>query len=410
MTSQTRPGARRPSVQRVLVIGGGIAGPTVAYWLARDGVEVDVVERSPDAPRRGYVVNAFGQCLDVLRAMGLGEAIDEARLRVDTTIGLDADGARLYQRDLRGVTDGSRGIAAYRSDLASMVESAAAACAGVRFERGCSVRDLVFDDDGVSAALTNGREAEYDLVIGADGVHSSTRRRYVSDDAEHQLPVAFVGATTTDTVGLDAGTRLEYCSVGANGVLAPSGNGDATLVIFARRDALPGDSHDAPLLALREITASWPEPFRVVADAVNEDDEVFSDGLVQVQAPTWSRPRLVLLGDAAACMSPLSGRGVDGAVTGAFVLARELGSSSAGVPAALLSYEQQLRPEIERLQSAAARRVGMSAPRRRFQVAALRAALRYTPDALFRRMIEREFTSPLLPGLRPEEIRSGSTP
>ncbi|MEM9517252.1 MAG: NAD(P)/FAD-dependent oxidoreductase, partial [Actinomycetota bacterium] len=395
MTARAYSGERRPPVQRVLVIGGGIAGPTAAYWLARNGVEVDIVERRAEAPRRGYVVNAFGQCLDVLRAMGLSDAIDETRLRIDATVGLDPTGASLYRRDLTSVTDGSRAIAAYRSDLASMVESAALSCPGVRIERNRSVRSLVFDGDRVAATLTDGREANYDLVIGADGVHSSTRRRYVATDAERALPAAFVGATTTDTVGLDPATRLEYCSVGANGVLAASGKGDATVVIFARREALPGNASAEPLGALKQITTAWPAPFRSIAAAASEHDEVFSDGLVQVHSPTWSLPRLVLLGDAAACMSPLSGRGVDSAVTGAFILARELSINADGLSAALRSYEQRLRPAIDRLQAVAARRVTMSAPQNRFQVAALRASLRYTPEPLFQRMIEREFTNPL---------------
>ncbi|MEM9564418.1 MAG: NAD(P)/FAD-dependent oxidoreductase [Actinomycetota bacterium] len=404
MTSEAPDSTHRPAVRRVLVTGGGIAGPAVAYWLARTGAEVDIVERSAANPRRGYVVNAFGQCLDVLRAMGLDEAIDEARLRIDTTIGLDDGAAPLYRRDLRSLTDGSRGIAAYRSDLASMVESAALACPGVRLERGRTVRDLVFDDERVAVTLSDDSEADYDLVIGADGVHSSMRRRYVTEDAEQRLPIAFVGATTTDTVGLDPATRLEYCSIGANGVLVASGDGQATLVIFVRSDVLPDDASTAPLAALRQITASWPEPFHTIANTTSEDDEVFSDRLVQVQLPTWSVPRLVLLGDAAACMSPLSGRGVDAAVTGAFILARALGSSSADLPAALRSYEEQLRPEIEKLQAAAVRRASMSAPRNRFQVAALRASLRYTPDVLFQRLIEREFTNPLAPALHTGHI------
>ncbi|MEM7799056.1 MAG: FAD-dependent monooxygenase [Chloroflexota bacterium] len=381
---------------RVLIVGGGPAGMTLAWWLAKGGCQVVISERGEHFKRSGYILNALGQCLDIMRGMGMARLLEKERLNLTRTVSLNLDGSIHHERDLSIVTDGTKGLAIHRADLQEAMYSIVQQVSGITFRFGTTVNRLQENDAAVTVDFSDGMQAAFDVVVGADGTHSHTRRMLFGNAGEQELALTYIGFTVPNLWDLPF-TRYELMTAGATALVSPTNQRDLIGVLFTR---LPSDSiSQNPKGTLLNLTRTWGWKFHEMVNAVPHSDAIFYDTLTQVNIPTWSQGRCVLLGDAAYCMSPLSGRGVDGAVTGAYILATHLLRTPHDISAAFNAYERQLRPGVERVQKQAAGRVGMSAPQAEWKARITRTMMARMPRPLMRRMIEREFANKLVPDL-----------
>lgn len=331
---------------RVLVSGAGIAGTTLAYWLHRNGFETAVVERAEALRPGGYKIDIRGAALDVADRMGLMEPIREARTDIRSASIVNAKGRKVASLD--GDTFGGRmhgDAEIHRGELGRLVYGLTESEVDYRF--GDSVKVLEPDGDGVDVEFESGRSERFDLVVGADGLHSRTRRLAFGPEEDYLRHMGYGVASYSvpNDLGLD---RCELTYVGPNRtalVYNTAGNDHATALFLWAADKLEYDRSDraAQVAILREAYADegWEVP-RLLAAAETTADFYF-DSLAQIALDTWSRGRVALIGDAAHCASAASGQGTSLALVGAYVLAGELAKAK-GDPAAFAAYEALMRP------------------------------------------------------------------
>ena len=371
---------------RVLIAGGGIAGPALAFWLARAGHHVTVVERYPALRATGAQVDLRGQGIEAIRAMGL---LDEVRAHLVAERGVRFTDRR--GRTLGTVMANTSGTGRQtltseyeimRGDLVRILFDATKDDVEYRF--GLSVEGFEQHPDHVTARFSDGSTDEFDVLVGADGQGSHIRRALLPAGAEPyrrlgmHMAYWFVPRTPDDT-----DIRDTYATAGARQVMRRSHNAEETQAYFVLRDSSDAASavHRAPV---EEQQRFWADRFRDAGwqvprfiDGMTDAPFFYSQEVLQVQTDTWSSGRVVLVGDAAHCASPYSGMGISGGLVGAYVLAGELSADPADPTAAFRRYDRVLRPFVDEIQAAVKPRVlALAMPRSRAGVAVLRALVR----------------------------------
>ncbi|GGJ79752.1 monooxygenase [Pilimelia anulata] len=338
----------------VLIQGGGIAGPALAHWLVRAGFTATVVEVAPAPRRGGHAVDLRGVCREVVRRMGLLDAVLAARAPERGFAFVDAGGRHLVEMTVDDF--GGKGIVSdieiLRGDLADLLYADTRDRVAYRF--GDTIAALRDDGDGVRATLAGGDELRADLVVGADGVGSPLRELAFGAGGGHLRPLGAHLAYFTAPFPVEAaGWMLQYSTGDGRGVGIRAGRPGTTNAMFAYRTP---DGHRAPAdpaaqrreLAERFAGVGWLAP-RLLAAAGSADDLVVAP-VGQVRLPRWSSGRAVLLGDAGYCPSPITGLGTALALVGAYVLAGELLLARGDHAAAVAAYERRLRPYVAQCQ------------------------------------------------------------
>ena len=377
----------------ILVSGASIAGPTVAYWLAKAGHRVVVVERADALRTAGHNVDVRGSGREVLRRMGI-----EEQVLAETTgeAGLRFVDERSVLAEFPASHDDSSGATAeveiLRGQLSRLLVEAGRA--EVEYVFGDHIDELDADDDGVTVTLAGGSTRRVDVVIVTEGSRSRTRGRYFDDVELRELGMYTAYGTIPRTDSDDAWWSW-YTAVGGRSIMLRPDNIGTTRVALSYLSA-PTGVEDLPAAEQRTAVcdaytdAGW-QAGRICA-ALPTASELYVDYLTQVRAPSWVRGRIVLCGDAAWCSTPVSGVGTTLALTGAYILAGEL-SARPSLSAAFAGYEQRMRPLVERAQKLPPGTPQLIHPRSRWGLAVLRTLLRVAGSRPARALAGR-FTSP----------------
>ncbi|MFE7639551.1 FAD-dependent monooxygenase [Kitasatospora sp. NPDC057518] len=367
-------------VRRVLVSGASIAGPALAYWLDRYGFEVTVVEKAAAVRGGGYAIDVRGPAREVVERMGLLPRLRAAHVDSQRITFVDSVGRAVGSLRPEQLTGGAAGhdLEVRRGDLADALQEPLRGRVEFLFED--SIAALEDDGEAVHVRFDSGARRNFDLVVGADGLHSNTRRLVLGpEEAFHRyLGHVFAGFTLPNEFGL-VREAVVWNDVGRGAVLNAHEPADRLhgFLTFTRDDP-PFEAFRDPR-AQRELVASrfpervWHLP-RLVA-AMRDAEDLFFDVVSQIHLPSWSRGRVVLAGDAAHATSFLSGQGSSLALVGAYVLAGELAARSDHT-AAFAAYERRLRPFAERNQALATGGGTSVAPRTREQLEARNAVVR----------------------------------
>jgi 2-polyprenyl-6-methoxyphenol hydroxylase-like FAD-dependent oxidoreductase len=359
---------------KVLIAGGGIAGPAVAYWLSRipsvRPLAITVLERSTTPRQTGQAIDLRGPGVEVARRMGLEAAIRACHTNERGITRTTAAGRTIATFDASGDTRKqamTSELEILRADLARILCDTAGARPGVEFVFGDypSALAQAGADGKVHVEFTNGKlpTGEYDLVVGADGTLSRTRPHVTGRPAQEDVYDlgTYVAYYTIPRAEHDSPTHGRWWSVteGRSVLLRPSRAGTAVFLLVRRQDpallAAITQGAAAQKAAVAEAFADvGPESARLLAGLHASDDFYFQQ-VAQVRAGRWSAGRVVLVGDAGYGPSPFTGMGTSLAAYGAYVLAGELGQAlraggDGDVPAALARYERLLRPYVTKIQ------------------------------------------------------------
>jgi 2-polyprenyl-6-methoxyphenol hydroxylase-like FAD-dependent oxidoreductase len=338
--------------RNILISGAGIAGPALAFWLARHGFTPTIVEQAPSLRDGGYAVDFRGRVhLDLLARMGVLDEIRRQQTHMGVMSYVDAAGR---VRSSLPADFMSGDVEILRGDLGRILFDATAR--DTEYVFGDSIAAMEQDADGVEVTFASGPSGRFDLVIGADGLHSGVRARaFCATGALHEFGYHVAIFTTPNFLGLDR-TGVFYNEPGLSaGLYAARDNTEAKAAFsFATPDLPPrrrGRAEHEAILRARFGGMKW-ETARIL-EAMSGAPDLYFDSVSQVRLDRWSAGRVALIGDAGYCPSPWSGAGTGLAVVGAYVLAGELKRAEGDHDAAFGAYERRMRPYVTRSQKMA---------------------------------------------------------
>jgi 2-polyprenyl-6-methoxyphenol hydroxylase-like FAD-dependent oxidoreductase len=332
----------------VMVSGGGIAGATLACLLSRSGHRVTVVERDRGVRSSGNPVDVRGPAFDVVEGLDLVPRLRDLATSVRRVVFVDEAGravARMATRRSR-----EREMEVHRADLSAVLIDAARNDVDFRFDD--VLVDVHADENGVDVTFDRAAPSRFDLVVGADGLHSGVRRLAFGPESVYVTHLGMYVATVPLDECMDrVDTVLMHNRPGAAVALHPgAGRPGAAFLFRSSERADPRDTEDVTRLMTAVYGDSgWRTPELLAAYLAAGD--TYFDMVSRVSTPTWSTGRITLVGDAATCVT-LFGEGSSSAILGAATLAGALASSPQDIPAALARYEKEHRPVTRRWQRA----------------------------------------------------------
>jgi 2-polyprenyl-6-methoxyphenol hydroxylase-like FAD-dependent oxidoreductase len=338
--------------KNILISGASIAGPTLAFWLSRYGFHPTVVERAPAVRPGGYAVDFRGAALHALERMGILAEVKKFETRTGAITIVDKANKKVASLP-DGFTSGELEI--MRGDLAGVFYEASRQDAEYIFDD--TITALTQSDPGVALTFSRARAREFDLVVGADGLHSNVRTQVFGEESRFVRDLGYYVAifTIPNFMNLDH-SGLYYGTLGRKvGIFSARENSEAKASFFFASSPLAYDRRDVTqqkeILRRQFAQEEWEVPR--LLKMLDEAPDFYFDSISQVKMDRWSEGRCVLLGDAGYCASPLSGMGTSMAVVGAYILAGELKEANGDHGVAFASYEALMREFVGRCQKLA---------------------------------------------------------
>ncbi|GAA4943204.1 2-polyprenyl-6-methoxyphenol hydroxylase-like FAD-dependent oxidoreductase [Nonomuraea thailandensis] len=336
---------------RVLISGASVAGPALAYWLARYGFTVTVVERAPALRRTGgHAVDLFRPAMDIVERMGVLEQVLAAKTGTEHLTVRGERGGRPavleIGRVMGAVSD--RHVEIMRDDLSEIFYDATRHDAEYVF--GDSITSI--SEDG-EVTFERGAPARFDLVIGADGLHSNVRRLVFGPESRFTTWIGAYLAVASVPNHLRLDGRMEgVTGVGRLAAMYGAARLPDARALFLFRTPEPLDYHHRDVARQKELLrerfagVGWEVP-RLLAE-LDRASAFYFDSITQLRLDTWSRGRVTLAGDAGYCPGPAVGGSTSLAVVGAYVLAGELAAHGGDHTRAFPAYEAELGEYVRR--------------------------------------------------------------
>lgn len=340
----------------VLISGAGVAGLSLAYWLKRFGFLPTLIEKHPSLRTGGYKIDLRGAGLEVLKRMGVYPAISESRTRNRRGILLDETGQQLMEMgvDLLGTRLEDFDLEIMRSTLCHILKD-------VVGEVECIFGDCITqisDRAGfIEVEFEKHSPRTFDLVIGADGLHSKVRNLVFGEESQFSKDLGIYISVWTFPNFLN----LNDCEIEQHtlqkfvNLYRDRKNTKATIAIAfsSPKFCHSRDPKDQQKFISETFADSKWGAFSKILEGMEESPDFYFDSMAQIHMPRWSKGRVALVGDAAYSATPLSGQGTSIAIAGAYVLAGELFEAHGDSEIAFSRYEEMMRPFIKENQELA---------------------------------------------------------
>jgi 2-polyprenyl-6-methoxyphenol hydroxylase-like FAD-dependent oxidoreductase len=379
----------RTSVPSVLISGASIAGPAVAELLLKQGFEVTVIERAEELRAGGQNVDVEGEGRDVADRMGLIDAIREAGTGEQGTEFVNQSGGTVALFPASDDASFTSELEVPRGALSRMLYDRTRD--GARYLFAERISEIEERGEQVAVRFASGAEETFDLVIVAEGLRSRTRELLFDDVEFHPLGL-YIAWFPIPRQADDIDNWRIYHAPGGRVVSLRPGKDVMRAMLALRSD--PAGYENQPkteqIAMLRERYADAGWQAERILDALDPNELEFQP-VAQVRAPSWSKGRVVLLGDAAYAPSPLTGQGTSLALIGAYLLAGELGRGD-DPTAALQRYELLMRPRVQSAQKLPPGAARLALPNSRLGVAAIRSITKFAasrPVGALRGLLDR---------------------
>ena len=354
----------------ILISGAGIAGPTLAWFLAKTGQHIDIVEKNDCLLSNGHAVDFKGSAATVVKKMGLLDEIKRFSTAENGTRFIGSNGRPFATFPAKeGTWEGqsaslTSNIEILRGDLVAVLYKATKDYPNVTYHFGTTVKEIISNNtDGVNVQLSNGEIQEYDLLVAADGQWSSIRKQYFPPEYVEVLDMGMYAAYwTVPRLKADDDWWNIYVALGSRLVsLRPDPHGTIRALVTympcsdvqkqAWLKASKSDRQAREGLLKREFADAGWQAQRIL-DAIDQAPDFYFQAIQQIKMSKWSHTRIVCLGDTAYAPTPLTGMGTSFAMIGAYILAGEISKLDTGESPskALEAYERCFRPFVEREQ------------------------------------------------------------
>jgi 2-polyprenyl-6-methoxyphenol hydroxylase-like FAD-dependent oxidoreductase len=347
------------NIRTVLISGASIAGPALAYWLKRNGFVPTLVERAPKPRPGGQAIDIRGKALDVVERMGL---LDPARAKRTQMKGVslqDEFGREIWRSEEKTFTGGrfdNDDVELLRDDLSNLLLGNIGDCEMIFDE---SIVALTDGPDGVEVQFRSGPTRIFDLVLGADGVHSNVRKLVFGPEEPFLKPLG-VGLAIFSTENYlclkDWQVSFRDETRGFGYLIYPVRDNTELRVNIGIGAGLAEDRYgdsEAQKALVAEKSAGWGWEVPNFIERMWQSTDFYFGALAQSVMDRWSKGRIGLAGDAGYCPSPFSGQGTSLALVGAYVLAQELGRNPSDHTKAFAVYETRMRPYVLKNQALA---------------------------------------------------------
>lgn len=357
--------------QKVLITGASIAGPVLAYWLAKYGFEVTLVERAASLRLGGQNLDVRGAGRAIVRLMDIEKDILAANTGEIGLQFIDKNNKVTAAFPVEGSDGFTSECEILRGDLVNILYTKTKG--DVRYIFGKYLKAIDQDEDCVNVTYNDGETDVFDLLIAADGVRSTTRTLIFGEEPEMKYIGLYNTWFTIPRVETDTQWARWYTATDSRVILIRPDNQGTMRASFSFLSAepgyqkLPADQQKA-ILKEKLSGAGWEAPR--LMNELDRNEDVYFDAISQVHAPRWFNGRSGMIGDAAYCPTPLTGMGTTLAITGAYLLAGEL-SSHDNYSDAFKAYEKRMRPFVQNIQKLPPGVPWLAHPKSAFGVAAV---------------------------------------
>ena len=351
------------SAMRVLISGAGIAGPTLAWFLAKTGSHVTVVEKADTLLAVGQNIDISHSAITIAKKMGVMDRIRQLNTTEKGTRFIDAKGRPFAPLPVRPNSQVSftAEFEILRGDLALVLYEASKDSPNVSYIFGTTIKKVISNnDDAVKVELSNGEVHEYDLLVAADGQWSKIRKQCFPPETVTTIDIGMYAMYwTIPRLSSDDDWWNIYNALGSRIMSIrpdPHGTMRAMLTRMPRTEAHKkvwaeasrGTRQTQQDLMRREFADAGWQAQRLL-DTMKDSPDFYFHSIQQIKMSKWSLSRIVCLGDAAYAPTPLTGAGASLAIIGAYCLAGELSKLDAGEhpSRALNAYDTVFRPFVE---------------------------------------------------------------
>jgi 2-polyprenyl-6-methoxyphenol hydroxylase-like FAD-dependent oxidoreductase len=345
---------------RILIVGAGIAGPTLAYWLRHYGFTPTLIEHAPKPRTGGYMIDFWGVGYEVADRMGMLPLLEHDGYRIEEVRVVDDRGERVsgFGVDLFREAAGDRFLSLPRGDLARRLYECVDGTIETCFAE--TVRSLHEDSAGVAVTFAHTSPRQFDLVIGADGLHSTVRDLAFASSGAFERYLGYYTAAFSTTEYSHRTNAAYVCYSIPGGQIARYALRDGRSAFFfifsePRPLEVAHNDIDTQKRVLRERFGGRGWECDEILETLDGASDLYFDAVSQIRMPRWSRGRVALTGDAAHAPSLLAGQGAALAMAGAYVLANALHRAAGDHDIAFTEYECRFKPFVDVKQRAAAR-------------------------------------------------------
>lgn len=340
--------------KNILISGAGVSGLALAYWLKRFGFNPTVVEKHSAVRTGGYKIDCRGVALDIVKRMGIYDAIVVNQTAISRAICVDNAGNQIAEMtaDLCGIRQEGVDLEIMRGNLCLIMKEAAH---GIEYIFDDSITQISQDQQSVHVQFEKSQPRTFDLVIGADGLHSVVRKLVFGEETQFAQELGISIAVFSIPNILDVNDcEIEYF-LPRKFVNVYKDHKESNARVAIAFTSKPCRSRDAKeqkkLIEEVFVDAGWKVP--QILSAMQESTDFFFDSMAQIHMPHWSKGRVALIGDAAYSPTPMSGQGTSIALVGAYVLAGELAEAKGDYTTAFSKYDTLIRPFITQNQALA---------------------------------------------------------